>query len=628
MTKLIILVALLVTLAFVGNNILLSLQDAPSYQVTTQVAAPTEADHLRSEVFWWTIYLCPGALLFLLVVGTLLGAWRFLVVPGANDRERIHYDPATGLAPIVRRNVAPWWKRIRGINEYDELDGNLTFSPHRKVYSNGKLAVSHDMNGGDSDTQRTLAGGVKLVQAKVAGRGKDGRAARGMTQAEAMLYAGTWHERTRKEKLTADLAELKLMDAQGRGGQADQPLLTDRAGPQNEELTLADTLRRSQPGQVILGQAQNFERTIYELDLHDNPFVMIAGRRRCGKTTQTGFHIALAALYWGWSVTVFEPENNNNWMKFGAHINLHKLTSDNVLAHMQMVANELQRRGDVMRQNGLVKWQDNPRLLPPFVVVFEELGAMRDAMKITADGKPDKESIQRLDAYLSRIIKEAAKLGLIFVALDQYPSAYAPGTLGGFEKIAFYLGATTGSGNIVNSSMNHKLRGTRNFDAGEIDEDSNPIFFGAWHVEPELPKFLLDINMPPAPEKLIHDNCHDVVVAEDRQTGRARAPIRFEEPEQEVRPDEPQDPVSIYPRSIRGYRKAAREGMYDGLAWRFFCEYPQAKQVELRQCIAAVVNDGRNKDDFKFVGHKLYNRYSPNGDEYEGTKPESEDENV
>ena len=412
------------------------------------------------------------------------------------------------------------------------------------------------------------------------------------------------------------------MEAHNRGRTVDQPLLTDRAGPQNELLTLADTLRRSQPGRVILGQAQNFERTIYELDLHDNPFVMIAGRRRTGKTTQTGFHLALAALHWGWSVSVFEPANNNNWAQFGAHVNLHKITQENVLAHMQMVANELQRRGDVMRDHGLVKWQDNQKLLPPFMVVFEELGAMRESMKIGPDGKQDKDSIQRLDAYLSRMVKEAAKLGLIFVCLDQYPSAYAPGTLGGFEKVAFYLGTAAGSGGIVNSTMNHKLRGTRNFDVGEIDEDNDPIFFGAWHVEPELSKFLFDINMPAAPDKLIHDNCDDATVVETRV--KVAPSIRIEEEAAPTTPEEPKDPYLFYPRELRGYRKQAREGMYDGLAWRFFSIYPQAKQVELRECIAALVNDGRTKDDFKFVGHKLYQKFSPNGSEYEGEKPESE----
>ena len=180
---------LIIIAAIAGGFLLIgyTFYDAYDNQRIFAPAPPPTANEIAMASFDAQIWMAIKWSFILLVICALaLAVVRFLYVPAVNARERIPYDPITGMLPLVRKNVAPWWKRMTGHNEYDELDGNLAATPHRKVWSNGKLDVVANTHGMPIESQAEYARGSWGVQGSIARKG------RGMSIGEARFMSGVF----------------------------------------------------------------------------------------------------------------------------------------------------------------------------------------------------------------------------------------------------------------------------------------------------------------------------------------------------------------------------------------------------------------------------------------------------
>lgn len=462
------------------------------------------------ESLQWKVFVWGFSIIVLLA---LLGAvMRFLFVPAINARERIHYDPQTGMLPLVRRNVAPWYKRLVGHNEYDELDGNLAATPHRKVWSNGKMAVVADTHGASIHEQLDYARGSWLTQSMVAKRGSDGRPARSMSHAEARLHSGEYGARKEEYKARTQYQQTRTRILEDRHQQTQAPqIVTAPQLPVLHKLSIADTLERSTPGIIEIGQAVDYDQSTATIDFNDSPFILIGGKTRIGKTTTAAFHLVLACLYWRWPVTVFEPPEKRDWRNsFGNHVNYHKIDADNAIQHIEMVVAEYQRRGKLLEAKDIVNWQDAPEVCPPWVVVWEELGALREKFSLMEDEAEGKELLRRFDAYMKMLLKQAANTGLIMIGVDQYPQKYNPAIRGQMTKVAFYMGGMN-LGSIMDSSQNHKINERKGmFDRGKVSVTGQPVFYQGFHVKTELQMFLDKIPVTKPLPTLVGDGCCSV----------------------------------------------------------------------------------------------------------------------
>lgn len=481
--------------------------------ISAQQAQMNIAVAERSLYFGYALRV---ALLLLVTFGGLACIYRFVYVPAVNDRERVYYDPATGMAPAVMRDVTPWLDKVRialGNHELERKlfrhDSNLAIAPTNYIRMNGTLTVDAQLeNGVTVEQQVKHAGGSWGVQNRVAGRSANGASRnpnRAMLEAEAGIYDNK-----------AKLLESKLLESQGRLSEPIDIVLPPAVLP---ELSLDQAIKDSlgHPGRLVIGNSLDGTQR-YEVDFTEEPFKLIGGKTRRGKTTTAAFQIVTAMLAWGWPVTVFEPSAKRDWAQgfAGGYINHHVVDADNAVAHLRMVEAEYTRRSEILKANNLVNWQDNPALCPPWVVVIEELGKLRD--NLLALGKED---LAKFDGILKSLLRAAANTGLMILAVDQYPDRYPTSMRGQFGKIAFYMGGV-GLGNIMESPKNHQLVNERGvFDVGIQDMQGEPVFFQAYHTKPYLAALLARVpRVKPLP-LLTHEDCGNGAGTDGNDSGNA-----------------------------------------------------------------------------------------------------------
>jgi len=451
---------------------------------------------------------------------------------------------------------------------------------------------------------------------------------------EQKLLSGEAGANARLAHAKADAGEVKLRMLEERSMQtytSDAPLIEMTPNP---TLSIEMALGRSEPGRIEIGQAETGMRQTAMVEFDVMPFFLVAGRTRMGKTTSVAFELVLACLYWGWPVTVFEPPEKRDWRThFGSHINHHTIDADNALDHMGMVLKEYERRAYDMEMEDVRNWQDAPDRFPPWVLVIEEFGALRETFLLEENEKEGKDNLRRFDAATKILVKRAANSGLIIIAVDQYPEKYLPAIRGAFTKAAFYMGGQ-GLGNIVDSPKNHRINGTRGiFDRGDIDENENPIFYKALHAEAELRSFLPRIPVPKPLALLSHESCKGRVKVSERPNERTS-----ERPAATNAQRTPSERGStrgtngtnatngngegggvngvkvITPPSAR--QAFARVRTWEALAIAAFMDDPELKQNRLRQMMAELDPAERHPDNFKGEASRLYHDHSPDGDNF------------
>lgn len=552
---------------------------------------PTPAQQATAEfnAQVWALVWVAVVVLFLAAVA--LAVVRFLYVPALNARERIPYDPATGLAPVVRRNVAPFWQRMIGHNEYDEFDPNLSTAPHRKVYSNGTMRVTSQSDGLDPHAQADYARGSWAVQNTVARKG------RGASVGESRLLSGEAAAKAELARMKLEAARAKLADKQ-----VVEPL---KLLPEVKQLTVSDSLnqtldlwKRSGEQVATLGQASGGALATWTPRMAS--VVAIVGANGTGKSSNAGASCVASMVMWGWHVVALEPAEKSDWLKFKSHIQRVPVDGRNYTNVLSGLMEEFDRRAALNAQYQVSHADELPEALrpPKLGVLLEEFGYMYR-----------KCSTSRLENDLDNLFSMARFTNMHFVVIDQRPKSWPDGMKGNVKQVIGYKLAMS-QGQSVELYNLGKIAPQGEF---KTDMDGEENTYKSWHVlgmADAIAAKVRPTNHKPVPFDTSSKQfavSSAVVPSGGRGTiNGTSSPV--------VGTVEPME----LPPPIDTKMGGVFNGNWDEFAQEFLDQYPDATVSDLYKAMAKVANDGRPPANFKGHASRLFKRYSVNagdGDE-------------
>ena len=546
-------------------------------------APPPTAHEIAIAARWVEVWFWVKASLLALVVFALYAAvQRFLMVPALNSRERISYDPQTGMLPLVRRNVAPWWKRVTGHNEYDELDGNLAATPHRKVWSNGRMTVEANTHGIAPESQVEYARGSWGVQSSVARKG------RGMSVGEARFASGEFHAKAQFAKERAEIIREKRLAST-------QPLLPVPA--MADPICLADAIRQSDGNNWITGQATELQPAegfaqVGKLSVFKprNSHAAIIGGTGSGKTASTGLLFAFYARKFGYHPIVLDGKNGIDWRPLQGIVEWHNMDAESFEWQLQALTAIFAERWRTLEAAGAKTIYHLPadERPVPMLVIFEEFGDIWTE----ALGMRTKEARQALVQAVNHLFRLCRATGITLCLIDQAPEKWSQQMRGNAKFVACYK-LKGGVANAFNEYHADKLP-----DVGMYSQDN--VFYRPWHTEEEI-----DITrmFPPLGRTLLKRPVElDSSTPPQERNGTGTVETANGEEGGDVRN------LPLPPSLVHEFQ---RSGKWPAFGQKFFVVHEDATQAELRLAMSKAA--GGEPIEYKSRAYRLYHRYSPHG---------------
>ncbi len=545
----------------------------------------------------WVWFGVKVALMIALVLGIFLAVLRFLYVPAVNSRERIPYDPETGMLPLVRKNVAPMWKRITGHNEYDELDGNLAATPHRKVWSNGVLNVAANTHGLTPETQAEYARGSWGVQGSIARKG------RGMTVGEGRFLSGEFHERAQLQREKA----LTMKDRRERSNDNTTPMLELSASVM-PPISLLEAIEQSTERGWIIGQATDLQpvqgfKEVGKLLTFDprTSHIAIIGGTGSGKTASTGLLMALYARRFGVHPIILDGKEGIDWGPLDGVVEWHSMSAETIEWQLDAVTRIFEKRWEYLKESGLpniYKMPANKRPVPIFLMM-EEFGDVWAELR-----NQDKTLYKNLGQKVDRLFRLSRATGITLCLIDQSPEKWSQQMRGNAKFVTCYK-LKGGVANAFNEYHVDKLP-----NVGMFSQDN--VFYKPWFTEEQAD---LTRMFAPLERRLLRERKRtehvSVSVAETHRNALPPVVETSETPEtaQYKEGGKKEKPTPIPPSLEKSFQRFRR--------WDEFCEgyfrfYPDTTQAQLRRVMSHL--DGREQETFKTEAFRYYHRFSPNGD--------------
>ena len=580
--KLVIIASIALALLFAGYTFYDAYKSrrifVPPPPMTEHERQLAEFDKTLRFAFKWS-------LLALVAVSGFGAAQRFLLVPAAKAREEIHYNPETGMLPVVRRNVAPIWKRIVGHNEYDEFDGNLSMTPHRKVYSNGQMIVAAETDGVDATTQAEYARASWGVQGSIA------RGGRGKTIGEARFLSGEFHEKAQVQRERS----IAMREKRELQTQKSLPAL-DITASVLPDIDLYTAIEQSTDRAWVIGQATELQpvqgfKEVGKLVTFDprTTHGAIIGGTGSGKTASTGLLMALYARRFGLHPIVLDGKEGIDWGPLNGVVEWHAMSADTIEAQLDSVMRIFQKRWDYLRDNeipNIYKIPADKRPVPIFLLV-EEFGDVWAELR-----NSDKSLYKELGQRVDRLFRLARATGITLCLIDQSPEKWSQQMRGNAKFVVCYK-LKGGVANAFNEYHVDKLP-----NVGVFSQDN--VFYRPWHTEVEVD---LTRMFPPLERKLLTER--------PRTATNASSPVvrTNERPKTE---EAKSNNIVTIPPSIR--RSFVRTGSWHDVCRELFSVHPSMSQAQLRNTMVDIEGTGKEPNQFKGVAFEMFHRYSPDGD--------------
>jgi len=569
-------------------------------------APPMTANDIARAAVWAEamFYFKIGLLLFVLVTLFAL-VMRYLIIPARLMQERIPYDPATGMLPLVRRDTAPPWKQVLGHHEYDELDGNLASSPHRKVWSNGRFAVEANNNGLDPVDQARYASGSWAVQRSIANK-------KGMTVGEARFASGEFNEKAQMYRQRREHQQWRMEEQQRKA----LPAPVDEVRPVQQPILLREAIEMSSANEWIIGQAIAEQPTsgfakVGQLSVFRprNNHAAIVGSTGSGKTASTGLLFAFYARKFGYHPIVLDGKNGIDWEYLNGIVEWHSMDIDSVAWQVEALYRLFAERFELLRSHKAANIDQLPERVTPIIVIIEEFGHIWTSLR-----NNDKELYQHVGERIDKLFRLARATGITMVLIDQAPERWSAQMRGNARPTCFKLKG--GTGNVFNEYHVDKLP-----DVGVFSQDN--VFYRAWHTDKEIQ---VSDMFPPLGRRLL-------VRTERTERTNARTaertvtnPVRDDLLEERTatngaNPDfeggDKPGKIAIPPSLQRSFvRSFAQNGTGNWAEfWAgMFDIYPDIRQAQMRQIMVDMVDTGQDSAAFKGVAYEMFHRFSPDGD--------------
>lgn len=318
--------------------------------------------------------------------------------------------------------------------------------------------------------------------------------------------------------------------------------------------TFQDAVNAAQGDKLVLGHNGG---KLCTLDLDSAVHAAILGATGTGKTASVGMMAVLQAMRNGYHVIILDPKGGMDWRPFNGPAEWHATDYENYPDQIARVHAEHERRMAIAQRANRPSVRGISRDVPPVLVVIEEIGGLREQMKLAGMTN----ELKRSDLLLDQLLRLSRASDIHLLLIDQYPEHWSGQMMANTKaKILFKLA----EGNKVGDYDVIKLpeRGAFRYNREE---------FATWHVAPLAPKLL---SAAPPASHLILDAVPVVEADEDRSLDRSlegsfavRSPVRPEVDTPTPTPtNAPNDDTRL-------------------AIWAYLDEHPEASQADVRRAL-------------------------------------------
>ncbi len=207
---------------------------------------------------------------------------------------------------------------------------------------------------------------------------------------------------------------------------------------------------------------------------------LICGGTNCGKTSSTGFLLALYALRSKMHVVIFDGAGGADWVKFKKHVEFYELKSETLEHIISTLENLYDKRQEVLNSEGIEENYLMKKPMQPIIVIIDEFGYALDNLKIK-----DKALFKNIVARFQNIIRVLRKVGIHLVIIDQNANTI-PQEIVTNIKCIFAYNAEGHIGAVVKRYNLDKLKPQGQF-------DFNHKVTNTWHTKKFVEDYLVDI---------------------------------------------------------------------------------------------------------------------------------------
>jgi len=208
--------------------------------------------------------------------------------------------------------------------------------------------------------------------------------------------------------------------------------------------------------------------------------VLVCGGTNCGKTSTTGFMLALYALKSKMHVIVFDGANGSDWNEFKPYTEFYDAQPEHLEVIISNIERLYQERQDKLKELNAASNYDLDKPLQPIVIMIDELGYLLEGLKV------DKNRYKSVVARFQKMIRVIRKVSIHLVLIDQNANSIPQEILTNIKCIFAYQ-AEGHIGNAIKRYNLDKLKaqGQFNFQGKIVD---------GWYTKQHLSNYLPSIK--------------------------------------------------------------------------------------------------------------------------------------
>ena len=208
--------------------------------------------------------------------------------------------------------------------------------------------------------------------------------------------------------------------------------------------------------------------------------VLVCGGTNCGKTSTTGFMLALYALKSKFHVIVFDGANGSDWNEFKPYTEFYDAQPEHLEVIIGNIERLYQERQEKLKELNAASNYDLDKPLQPIVIMIDELGYLLDGLRT------DKNRYKSVVARFQKMIRVIRKTSIHLVLIDQNANSIPQEILTNIKCIFAYQ-AEGHIGNAIKRYNLDKLKaqGQFNFQGKIVD---------GWYTKQHLSNYLPSIK--------------------------------------------------------------------------------------------------------------------------------------
>ncbi len=294
-----------------------------------------------------------------------------------DKRREAHNRAVDGMFPLQQMKVADSWLLVNPNNAPLPI---LNVAQPQLPMNQGDYILQSEMNKGASK--------VALAQAKAS------RAMPIRYAAEAKMEAGYWDREPQGQ------SRFKVVEAE-------TPLLEEQPIKHYE---FDEAIAQSSKLNWVVGQESSTEE-LMRFDFTKQSHALVCGGTNCGKTSSTGYLLALMALKSKMHVCIFDGADGADWLPFERYTEF-KLVEPEDLKHIVARIEQLyEERQEDLKRAGVANNYDLKPPLQPIIIILDEVGFMLAGL--------EKKAKEEVTKRLTRAIRVIRKVGIHLVLIDQ-----------------------------------------------------------------------------------------------------------------------------------------------------------------------------------------------------------------